>query len=110
MLPGAVLIEFREFQPYDFRAGIFGEPRFAALLLADFDEPAVADLGPGSELRELAKYLVAASSAAPSDAAATAVYERLFAPFEGKPAAATSGYLAPDGVLNLVPFARPKLA
>src|SRR6202035_3799696 len=63
---GAVLIEFREFQPFDFRFENFGAPRFAALLLAGFDEPVVADLGPVSELRELAKSLVATSSAAPS--------------------------------------------
>jgi hypothetical protein len=82
-----------------------GEPQLAALLLAGVDEPVVADLGPVSELRELAKSLVTTSSAAPS-----ALYQRLFAPFESKLAAATSVYLAPDGILDLVPFARLKLA
>jgi superfamily II DNA or RNA helicase len=52
---------------------------------------------------------VTASSAAPSDEAAAALYQKLFAPFESKLAAATSVYLAPDGILNLVPFARLKL-
>jgi tetratricopeptide (TPR) repeat protein len=107
---GAVLIEFRQFQPFDFRAGKSGEPRFAALLLAGVDEPVVADLGPVSELRELAKSLVAKSPVVPGEEAASALYERLFAPFEGKLAAATSVYLAPDGILDLVPFSRLKLA
>ena len=47
----AVLIEFRQFRPVDFRTGTFGEPRLAALLLAGFDEPVLADLGPLAELR-----------------------------------------------------------
>jgi hypothetical protein len=44
-----------------------------------------------------------------TDEAATTVYKRLFASFEQKLAAATTVYLAPDGILNLVPFARLKL-
>jgi CHAT domain len=105
-----VLIEFREFRPVDFRTGKYGEPRFAAMLLVGSDEPAMADLGPVSEISELANSLGVASSAAPGDEAAAALYQRLFAPFESKLAAATSVYLAPDGILDLVPFARLKLA
>ncbi len=60
--------------------------------------------------RELAKSLVTAWCAARSGAAAAALYQRLFAPFEGKFAAAKSVYLAPDGNLDLVPFARLKLS
>jgi len=46
------LVEFRQFRPVDFHTGESGEPRFAALLLAGFDEPVVADLGPVSEMRQ----------------------------------------------------------
>jgi tetratricopeptide (TPR) repeat protein len=98
----AVLIEFRQFQPVDFRTRKLGEPRFAAVLLAGSDEPMVADLGPVSEMR--------LSAAAFDDETAAALYQRLFAPFEQKLAAATRVYLAPDGILNLVPFAQLKLA
>ena len=45
-----------------------------------------------------------------SDGAAAALYQKLFASFEQKLAAATTVYIAPDGILNLVPFARLKLA
>jgi hypothetical protein len=38
------------------------------------------------------------------------LYQKLFAPFETKLAAATTVYVAPDGILDLVPFARLKLA
>ena len=99
---GAVLIEFRQFRPVDFRAGTPGEPRFAAMLLTGSDEPVVADLGPVSEMRQ--------STTTLDDEAAAALYRRLFAPFEQKLAVATTVYLAPDGILNLVPFARLKLA
>src|SRR5262249_18723144 len=69
--------------------------------LAGFDEPVVVDLGPVSEMRLPGPVL--------SDEAAAAVYQRLFATLEPKLAAATTVHVAPDGVLNLVPFARRKL-
>jgi len=70
----------------------------------------VADLGPVADLHELTKSLVIASSTGSSDAAAASLYHKLFAPFDSKLAAATSVYLAPDGILDLVPFSRLKLA
>jgi tetratricopeptide (TPR) repeat protein len=97
----AVLIEFRLFRPVDFPTGKVGEPRFAGLLLSGSDEPIVVDLGPVSELQQLATAL--------DDQAATKLYQRLTAPFEQKLAAAQTVYVAPDGILNLVPFARLKL-
>jgi CHAT domain-containing protein len=99
---GAVLIEFRQFRQVDFRTGKLGEPRFAALLLSGFDEPVVADLGPVSELHLQGTVV--------SDETAGVLYQKLFAAFEQKLAAATAVYIAPDGILNLVPFAQLKLA
>jgi CHAT domain-containing protein/Flp pilus assembly protein TadD len=98
---GAVLIEFRQFRPVDFRTGTPGEPRFAAMLLAGSDDPLVADLGPIPELGQ---------PTALDDEAAAAFYRRLFAPFDQKLAAAKTVYIAPDGLLNLIPFAGLKLA
>src|SRR5262249_17555644 len=98
---GTVLIEFRQFRQFDFRTGQVGEPRFAGLLLTGADEPLVADLGPASNLQQLASAL--------DDEAAAELYRRLTAPFESELAGATTVYLAPDGILNLVPFARLKL-
>jgi CHAT domain-containing protein/Tfp pilus assembly protein PilF len=99
---GATLIEFRQFRPADYHTGTLGAPHFAALLLAGSDEPVVADLGPTSELRQPTTEL--------TDEGAAALYQRLFAPFEQLLAAVTTVYVAPDGILNLVPFARLKLA
>jgi CHAT domain-containing protein/tetratricopeptide (TPR) repeat protein len=100
--PGAVLIEFRQFRQADFRTGKLSEPRFTGLLLAGFDDPVVVDLGPVSEMRVSGPLL--------SKETAATLYQKLFAPFEQKLAAATTVYIAPDGVLNLVPFAQLKLA
>ncbi|MCS3932080.1 CHAT domain-containing protein/Tfp pilus assembly protein PilF [Bradyrhizobium elkanii] len=100
---GAALVEFREFQLVDFRRGrLDEEPHFAALLLAGSDEPVVVDLGPISELGR--------STAELTDAAAAALYQKLFGRFEDKLAGATSVYIAPDGLLNRIPFARLRLA
>jgi CHAT domain-containing protein len=45
-----------------------------------------------------------------ADEAAAALYRRLFAPFESTLAAAKTVYLAPDGLLHLIPYSRLKLA
>jgi len=107
---GAVLIEFRQFQPFDFRKGAWGEPRLAAMLLGGFDEPMLADLGPLAEVRALIEALLAQASSGKTDEAAGALYQRLFTPFESKLAGVQTVYLAPDGPLHLVPYARLKLA
>jgi hypothetical protein len=44
--PGSGLIELRQYWPFDFETGASGEPRWAGLLVAGFDEPVVKDLGP----------------------------------------------------------------
>jgi CHAT domain-containing protein/Tfp pilus assembly protein PilF len=119
---GSTLIECRQFRPYDFRARTVGEPRFAALLLTGAGESVVADLGSVSDLQPLAaalgggpggRGLQADPQGRPltqADEAAAKLYERLFAPFKDAVDAATTVYVAPDGILNLVPFARLKLA
>jgi CHAT domain-containing protein len=119
---GTALIEFRQFRPIGFPSGKPGEPRFAGLLLTGSAELVVADLGPVSDLQPLAAALGGTAAGrgfapdpqgqplTPADQAAATLYERLFAPFKEAVAGATTIYLAPDGILNLVPFARLKLA
>ncbi|MFZ1413473.1 MAG: tetratricopeptide repeat protein [Defluviicoccus sp.] len=107
---GSLLIEFRQFSPMDFRSGKLGEPRLAALLLAGFDEPMLADLGAVAGLTEPVAALLAPTAGTQGDRAAADLYRRLFAPFEAKLAAAKRVYLAADGVLHLVPFGRLRLA
>jgi CHAT domain-containing protein/Tfp pilus assembly protein PilF len=115
---GAVLIEFRQFLAFDLRRGPVGAPRFAALLLTGSGEPAVVDLGPVSELQSLATEMDAPAAPrglAPNamgldDPAAAKLYERLFARFKDAVVPANTVYVAPDGILNLIPFMRLRLA
>ncbi|MDE5454134.1 tetratricopeptide repeat protein [Bradyrhizobium sp. CSA112] len=100
--PRAVLIEFRQFRPVDFRTGKPDAPRFAAMLLAGSDDPVLADLGPISDMPH--------PTTALTDEAAATLYRQLFAPFEQQLASASTVYVAPDGILNLVPFAQLRLA
>jgi CHAT domain-containing protein/Flp pilus assembly protein TadD len=93
----AVLVEFRQFRPMDFKTGKLGEPHFAAMLLSGHSDPVFADLGP---IRNL-----------PSDDMTTAsLYQKLFSPFDQRIATANTVYVVPDGVLNLVSFFGLKLA
>jgi CHAT domain-containing protein/Tfp pilus assembly protein PilF len=114
---GSALVEFRQFRPVEFRAGKAGEPHFVGLLLTRSGEPEVADLGTVAELQSLATAMddpdaargVAPIALALDDQAASKLYERLLTPFKDAVAAATEVYVAPDGLLNLIPFARLKL-
>jgi hypothetical protein len=98
----AVLIEFRQYRRANFQTGEMGEPRFAGLLLAGSDEPVVIDVGSVAELQSL--------EAALDDEAAATLFRKVFEPFGQKLATVTTVYVAPDGILDLVPFARLKLA
>ena len=102
--------EFRQFRPVDARTGELAEPPFAALLLSGSDEPVVTDLAPVSDMYELIKALLDPLSAAKGDEVAAELYRRLFASFGVKLGVATVIYIAPDGVLDVLPFGRLKLA
>ena len=97
----AVLIEFRQFRPLSAASNEPGEPRFAGLLLSKSAGPAVVDVGPVSELQPGVEF---------NDEAAAKAYLKLFAPFEREIASASIVYLAPDDILNYLPFARLRLA
>jgi CHAT domain-containing protein/Flp pilus assembly protein TadD len=96
-----ILIEFRQFHRADFRNGNIGEPRFAAMLLTSNEGPFITDLGSVSDVQQL--------SASLNDGSAAKLYQLLFAAFEAKLTEARTVYVAPDGILNLVPFARLRL-
>ncbi|MFO1434132.1 MAG: tetratricopeptide repeat protein [Candidatus Competibacteraceae bacterium] len=108
--PGTGLLEFRWYQPVDFRAGKSGEPRWVALLLIGFEEPVLVDLGPvAATLAPLKSLLDQNTPAAESEKAAQTLYQTLFGPLDNRLAPLQTVYLAPDGLLNLVPFSRLKL-
>ena len=63
-----------------------------------------------AEVRESVEALLGQSSSIQANAAAASLYQRLFGPFESKLAAVKAVYLAPDGLLHLVPYSRLRLA
>jgi CHAT domain-containing protein len=118
---GSALIEFRQFRAFDFRTQKWGELRFAGLLLTGSEEPILTDLGPVSEMQPLMTAMatpVAPRGVEPEpagaplsldDQAAAKMYQQLFAPFKDALNGAKTIYVAPDGILNLIPVARLKL-
>ena len=109
LLPETGLLEFRQYQPIYFRTGKWGEPHWAALLLVGFEEPVLIDLGPVAETENQLLTLVRDTSLTESDQAAQALYQSLFSPLEPHLAKLKTVHLAPDGLLNLIPFSRLKL-
>ncbi len=108
---GAALVEFRLYRPFDYDAGTFVAPHWAAVVLRPYQAPAFADLGPW-EVPVLLNRIMIAGDTAPEqrDQAAATLYATLFGPFDAALAAAETVYLAPDGPLALIPFDRLRLA
>jgi len=107
--PNSGLLEIRQYQPFDFKTRQLGDARWAGLLLVGFDEPVLLDLGPVADTEKLLPALLRAGGSEEADAAARQLYAQLLAPLDGKIAPLERLYLAPDGVLNLVPFAEVRL-
>ncbi|CAK8712571.1 hypothetical protein KKHLCK_01590 [Candidatus Electrothrix laxa] len=94
------LVEYRFFNPVDFKTGEFGEPHVAALvLLADpeaKEQVIFRDLGP---LKELATHWTDKK----------ALYSWLLGPFEQQISQLKQLYIAPDNILGLISFAALRL-
>jgi len=105
---GSALLELRAFRPLDFKTGKRADPRWLALLIP-------ADPGKGPALRVFDLGPTAASApllARLRDGEAAAeplVYQALFGPLDGAIENYETLFLAPDGALDLVAFARLKL-
>jgi CHAT domain-containing protein/Tfp pilus assembly protein PilF len=97
------LLEFRHFQPIAFDLRKMGAPHWAGLLLTR-DKIRVLDLGPVAETPEQIKAILGDVDGAAGRAAAQALHEQLFGKLGHELAGLGRLYLAPDGVLHLVPF------
>jgi CHAT domain-containing protein/Tfp pilus assembly protein PilF len=109
----ARLVEIVNYQPGDVTAAFSATPkrdprRYAAYVLADHGDPTVVDLGEAKPIDEAIVKLRAAL-ADPHNAGATdlakAMYTQTFAKLKGALGSAKHILLAPDGALNVVPFA-----
>ncbi len=102
--PRRALLEIREYQPLDFRRGLYGASRWAGILVTA-DGIVVRDLGPAEGTGARAEALLGDAASPAGRAATTDLHAQLLAPFAAELAGMERLYLAPDGVLNLVPFA-----
>jgi len=98
----SALLELRQYQPYYFRTGQLDSPRWAALLLPKSGEMSLHDLGPVAETEKLWRDLQATGS---RDTTAE-LYQNLFGKLDEELKRHKTLYLAPDGFLNLIAFAR----
>ncbi|WP_437312110.1 tetratricopeptide repeat protein [Sorangium sp. So ce388] len=108
--PGAALVEIALFQPFDPRAKPghwYGNPHYVAYVLHRSGDPSWVELGPAAPIDALvAAARTALSAADPRYAeAARALDEKVMQPVRQLLGDARAVYLAPDGELNLVPFA-----
>jgi CHAT domain-containing protein len=102
--PGHALLEMRAYRPLDFRTDDPGPWRWAGLLSRG-DAVRVRDLGPAEGSAAQAQALLDDPEGEAGQDAATALHAQLLAPFAAELAGLERLYLAPDGTLNLVPFA-----
>lgn len=117
LLPGAALVEFVRWQPYDFKA-TGKTPRWrparylAFVLTANADRPRMIDLGDAKAIDDaitnLREHLERAPDPNTSIKAywpeAKALHKLVFAPLQPTLDKARTIYLAADGLLNQVPF------
>ena len=104
LAPRVALLELREYRPVDFRSGEPGPLRWAGALLRA-DGVRVADLGPAEPTALAARALLDDVDSQEGRQAAAALHEQLLGPFKAELAGLDRLYVAPDGLLHLVPFA-----
>lgn len=108
----AALVEIVEYQPYDARAwgqaAVAPSPRrYAAYLLRHTGDPTWVDLGVAADVDKAADSFLASLSDPDSDdvnALGRALYGKAMAPVARALGQTHKVLLAPDGLLNLVPF------
>nr|VFK25579.1 MAG: CHAT domain-containing protein [Candidatus Kentron sp. LPFa]VFK35906.1 MAG: CHAT domain-containing protein [Candidatus Kentron sp. LPFa] len=102
---GSVLLSLRALEPIDFKTGSPGERRWLALLIPaaarDETEIILKDLGPANTVAEQFKRFRDTDSSED----ARELYTLLFGELGGELAKYNTLYLAPDGLLDLLPFA-----
>jgi CHAT domain-containing protein/tetratricopeptide (TPR) repeat protein len=106
MPPHTGLLEIREYQPVNLREGTLSAPRWAGVLVVGFEILRVVDLGPAEDSAPTAAALLHPDDADAAEEASRALYDQFLAPLADDLARVDTLYLAPDGVLHLVPFAR----
>ncbi len=104
------VIEFRQYRPVDMKSADRGDPRFIALLVQPDQPPKLADVGSVKRVTTLLRDIHNNQQSARAEGAAAALYDQLFSAFAKDIKAFDTIYLAPDGILHLLPFDRLRLS
>ena len=104
LAPRAALLDLHEYHPIDFRTDKRGPAHWAGTLL-HADGLRVVDLGPAEPTAQAAQALLDDLDSPAGRQAAAALHEQLLGPFKAELAGLDRLYVAPDGLLHLVPFA-----
>jgi tetratricopeptide (TPR) repeat protein len=104
------VVEFRQFEPLNDQGGSLGAPRFAALLVRPGQPPILGNAGEVEDVERLLAVIRNDIVPARAEKAATDLRKQLFSAFGDDFEALEKVYIAPDGILNLVPFERLRLA
>ena len=106
--PGAALIEYRLFDPFDFETSAFGGTRLLAVVLRGDTGPALVDLGAAGLWTEVQALTVdqelRAQQGYDFDALMRTGHDRLIAPLSAHLAGIETLFISPDGPLNALPF------
>jgi hypothetical protein len=103
------LLELIKYRTMDFKTGIRGTPRWAALAILPTAEPMLVDLGPDSDARKTLDRLLGESMRSPTDADANKLNQKRVDVLERQLANLERIYLAPFDMLDRVPFIQLKL-
>ena len=104
------VVEFRQFTPLNNQGGTLGPPRFAALLVRPGQPPILTNAGEVEDVERLLTVLRNEIVPARAEKAAADLKKQLFSAFGEDLDALDRVYVAPDGILNLVPFDRLRMA
>jgi CHAT domain-containing protein/tetratricopeptide (TPR) repeat protein len=100
----SALLEIRQFQPLDFRVDAKRPAHWAGVLISPTGETRVRDLGAVDASAPKVASLLADPTGDDGRLAAATLYQQLLAPFVADLHNVERLYIAPDGILYLVPF------
>ncbi|MEM9627410.1 MAG: CHAT domain-containing tetratricopeptide repeat protein [Pseudomonadota bacterium] len=106
----AGVVEFRQFVPVNSEGGKLGGARFAALLVRPGRAPILTNAGEVEDAERLLAIIRNEIVPARAQKAAVELKKQLFSAFGEDLDSLDKVYVAPDGILNLVPFDRLQLA
>jgi CHAT domain-containing protein/tetratricopeptide (TPR) repeat protein len=99
----SALLELRQFSHLSFIDASNGPPHWAGVLISGEGDIIVRDLGPIEDTARQVRSLIGGSGNA-ATSASRALYEQVLAPFAAELEKVDRVYIAPDGLLYLVPF------